>query len=134
MSDEQTELLREMVRWMRFNGMKQVKEVLTSTLNTEKKIIAYHHSDGKNTSRDSAKLSGISQSVITELWKEWLSLGLGETISTSGGGRFKRSFDLKMFGIVVPETKEEESEQKALPVGQSTQPTPSHQEEKKHEQ
>lgn len=104
-NDEQIELLREMVKWVRFSGMKQVKEVLMSTLNNEKKIIAYHHSDGKNTSTVISKLSGIAQPTISDLWKEWLSLGLGEAITASGGSRFKKSFDLKMFGIVVPEVK-----------------------------
>lgn len=104
-NNEQTELLREMVKWVRFSGMKQVKEVLTSTLNNEKKIIAYHYSDGKNTSTIISKLSGIAQPTISDLWKEWLSLGLGEAITASGGSRFKKSFDLKLFGIIVPEIK-----------------------------
>lgn len=113
-NNEQTELLREMVKWVRFSGMKQVKEVLMSTLNTEKKIIAYHYSDGKNTSTVISKFSGIAQPNISDLWKEWLSLGLGEAISASGGSRFKRSFDLKMFGIAVPEVKQKpDSQQKS---------------------
>lgn len=105
-NNEQTELLREMVKWVRFSGMKQVKEVLTSTLNNEKKIIAYHYSDGKNTSTVISKMSGIAQPTISDLWKEWLSLGLGEAITASGGSRFKKSFDLKLFGITVPEIKD----------------------------
>ena len=106
-NNEQTELLKEMVKWVRFSGMKQVKEVLSLTLNTEKKIIAYNYSDGKNTSTVISKMSGIAQPTISDLWKEWLSLGLGEAISASGGNRFKRSFDLKMFGIKVPEIKQQ---------------------------
>lgn len=110
-NNEHIELLREMVKWVRFSGMKQVKEVLISTLNTEKKIIAYNYSDGKNTSTVISKLSGIAQPTISDLWKEWLSLGLGEAISASGGNRFKKSFDLKMFGIKVPEIKQQMSTQ-----------------------
>lgn len=102
---EQTELLREMTKWLRFIGMKEVKVVLKDTLNDEKKIIAYHHSDGKNTSTTVSQLSGIAQQTVSSLWKDWLSLGLGEPVSTSGGNRFKKSFDLKMFGINVPEIK-----------------------------
>lgn len=105
--NEQTELLKEIAKWMRFSGMRQVKEVLTTTLDNEKKIVAYHHSDGKNTSTIISKLCGISQPGISELWKGWLSLGLGEAVSASGGSRFKKSFDLKMFGIMVPEFKQE---------------------------
>lgn len=102
---EQTELLKEMTKWLRFLGMKEVKVVLKDTLNDEKKIIAYHHSDGKNTSRTISEISGMAYQTVSDLWKEWLSLGLGEPVSASGGSRFKKSFDLKMFGIQVPEVK-----------------------------
>lgn len=104
-NSEQIELLKEIAKWMRFVGFKQVKDVLTSTLDNEKKILAYHLSDGKNTSTIISQLTGINQPRISEFWKEWLSLGLGESISASGGSRFKKSFDLKMFGVVVPEIK-----------------------------
>lgn len=112
--DEQTELLREIAKWVRFSGFGQVKTVLTTTLSDGKKVLAYHLSDGKNTSITISKLTGINQPKVTELWKEWLSLGLGESVSASGGSRFKKSFDLKMFGIAVPEIKPTgETEQKA---------------------
>ena len=117
---EQTELLKEILKWQKFSGMRQVKEVLTSTLDNEKKIIAYHHSDGKNTSTIIANLSDITQPKVSDLWRDWFSLGLGELIPTSGGNRFKKSFDLKMFGIVVPEIKQKttltEIENKTLGV------------------
>lgn len=103
--DESIELLRDMNKWLRFLGMKEVKVVLKETLNDDKKIIAYHYSDGKNTSRVISELSSLDQTTVSKLWKEWLSLGLGEAISASGGNRFKKSFDLKMFGITVPEVK-----------------------------
>lgn len=115
---EQTELLREMTKWLRFLGMKEVKAVLKDALNDEKKVSAYHHSDGKNTSTTVSQLSGISQQTVSSLWKDWLSLGLGEAISASGGSRFKKSFDLKMFGINVPEVKN--SAQKAEPQEEKT--------------
>ena len=111
-SQEQTRLLREIEKWLRFMGLGQAKTVLTTTLDNEKKILAYHLSDGKNTSTVIAGLTGINQSRVTELWKEWLSLGLGEPISASGGSRFKKSFDLKMFGIQVPEIKQKTVEEK----------------------
>jgi len=109
-NNEQIELLREMVKWLRFMGLEKAKVVLTTTLDAGKKILAYHLSDGKNTSTVIANLTGISQSRVTEWWKEWLSVGLGEAMIASGGSRFKRSFDLKMFGIVVPEVKQKDDE------------------------
>lgn len=108
--EEKIELLREIAKWSRFMGFKQVKEVLASQMNDEKKAHAYHLSDGKNTSTIISKATGINQPRVTELWKEWMVLGLGESISASGGSRFKRSFDLKMFGISIPESKQKSNE------------------------
>lgn len=106
MSDnEQVGLMREMVMWLRFMGMDKAKSVLTTTLNNDKKIVAYNLSDGKNTSTSIANQVGLSQARISELWKEWLMVGIGESISASGGRRFKKSFDLKMFGIQIPNIK-----------------------------
>ena len=109
-NDEQTELLKEMTMWLRFMGLEKAKTVLSITLDTEKKILVYHLSDGKNTSTTISNRVGLSQPRISELWKGWLSLGLGESISASGGSRFKRSFDLKMFGISIPEIKQKSNE------------------------
>lgn len=110
--EEQLELLRDIDKWLRFMGFKQVKEVLTTTLDDPKKVHAYHLSDGKNTSTIISKATRINQPRITELWKEWLSLGLGESVSASGGSRFKHSFDLKMFNIPLPEIKQKTTESK----------------------
>jgi len=105
-NNEQTALLKEIAKWVRFSGFKQVKEVLQTSLDNEKKILAYHLSDGKTTSTVISQKTGINQPKVTELWKEWLTLGLGESITASGGSRFKRSFELKMFGIVVSDVKQ----------------------------
>ena len=102
-NDEQISLLREIAKWSRFIGYKQVKEVLESQLDDKKKILAYHLSDGENSSIVISKKTGINQPRVTELWKDWLSLGLGESIPVRGGSRFKKSFELRMFGITVPE-------------------------------
>ena len=109
-NNEQTALLKEIAKWVRFSGFKQVKEVLQTTLDDKKKIFAYHLSDGKTTSTVISQKTGINQPKISELWKEWLTLGLGESITASGGSRFKRSFDLKMFGMQVPEIKSEQQQ------------------------
>lgn len=112
-NNEQTALLKEIAKWVRFSGFKQVKDVLQTTLDNEKKILAYHLSDGKTTSTVISQKTGINQPKVTELWKEWVTLGLGESITASGGSRFKRSFDLKMFGIVVSEVKRKDDQ---LPI------------------
>ncbi len=99
-------MLKDIEKWLRFLGFNQVKEVPFTTLNNPKKIHAYHLSDEKNTSVSIAKSIGVSQPRVTEMWKEWMSLGIGESIPASGGSRFKKSFDLKMFGMKIPELDE----------------------------
>lgn len=102
--NEQTELLREILKWTKFSGMKAVKEVLNSALDTPQKRIAYHLSDGSKGSIEVGKASGIaSTETITRYWKSWAISGLGENIAVKGGKRFKRSFNLEDFGIEIPE-------------------------------
>ena len=105
LEEEQVKLLREILKWERFTGMKEVKAALESTLDTDQKKTAYQASDGSRGTREVARISGYgSKSTIERLWKIWRRLGLGETSPVQGSGeRFTRSFDLEDFGIEVPE-------------------------------
>ena len=119
--NEQTELLREILKWIKFAGMKEVKNTLVSVLDAELKRLAYHLSDGTRGTVKIAKLAGIgSTSTVFDMWQAWLKSGLGESIPVKGGSRFKRSFDLEDFGIEVPRVKEVEKEEKQ--VAESTTP------------
>ena len=110
---EQTILLREILKWIKFAGIKEVKNTLVSLLDTEQKRLVYHLSDGGRGIVKIAKLVGIgSTKTIFDMWQAWLKFGLGESIPVKGGTRFKRSFDLKDFGIEVPQIKEPEREEK----------------------
>jgi len=112
MSDsEQILLLKEIVKWLRFNGMKPVGDALSSILDDEYKKLAYHFSDGVKTTREIAKNSGMGKNEVSKLWKDCYLLGLGEHISASGGNRFRKSFELKDFDISIPETKQETGKQ-----------------------
>jgi hypothetical protein len=120
--NDQTELLKEILKWIRFAGMKGVKEQLESTLETDQKKSVYQLSDGHKTRADISEITGASTGAISGHWKKWAILGLGEKIAVRGGGdRFKRAFDLENFGIEVPEIrtgstpeqdKKEQTEQK----------------------
>lgn len=113
--NEQTELLREILKWIKFTGMKEVKEILNSVLETDQKKLAYQLSDGNMGSVEIGKASGIaSTETITRYWKSWVKSGLGENVSVKGGKRFKRSFDLEDLGIEVPESKETKKEEKQV--------------------
>ena len=102
--NEQTEVLREILKWVRFAGIKEAKAVLETSMDTEQKRAAYHVSDGSRGTREVASKAGYgSKSTIEVLWKKWRRLGLGESFQVKGGGeRFRRSFDLEDFEIEVP--------------------------------
>jgi hypothetical protein len=110
--NEQTQLLREILKWIKFAGMKELKSTLLSVLDTDVKKFVYQKSDGTNGSVELAKLAGIgSNKTVANMWNEWLKLSLGENIPVRGGSRFKRSFDLDDFGIGLPELPQKTSQE-----------------------
>jgi len=124
--NDQTQLLREILKWIKFAGMKEVKSTLTSVLDTDAKRLVYQKSDGTFGTVELAKLAGLgSNRTVTDMWDTWLKLGLGESIPVKGGSRFKRTFDLEDFGIKVPEAKTENVQEKAKeePAGQKPEVT-----------
>jgi hypothetical protein len=104
-NDEQTELLKEILKWIRFAGMKGVKDQIEATLETDQKKTVYQLSDGSKTIADINKITGVSTGSISGYWQKWVKLGLGEKIAVKGGDRFKRSFDLEDLGVEIPEIK-----------------------------
>lgn len=103
--------LRELITWAKFSGIKEVKPVLELKLDSDLKRRVYHLSDGKNSIRDIAKLTNdIAFKSVANYWQEWEKTGLGLYKVVNGFNRFKRSFDLKDFGINVPELPKAEKE------------------------
>jgi hypothetical protein len=101
--NEQIRLLNEILKWIRFSGLKEVKGVLASALDTDQKKIVYQLSDGSKGIVEIGKAAGISSTAtISRYWKSWARLGLGDYLAVKGGDRFKRAFDLEDLGIEVP--------------------------------
>jgi len=111
--NEQTKLLREILKWIKFAGMKDAKNTLVSVLDTNHKRLVYHLSNGARGTVKIARLVGIgSNKTVSNMWQAWLKLGLGESIPVRGGSRFRRSFDLEDLGIEVPRIKSVEKEKR----------------------
>lgn len=115
--DEHIRLLTEILKWTKFAGMKGVREVLSSVLDTEPKKIAYQLSDGSIGMVEIGKAAGISSTAtMSRYWNSWSKLGLGDYMPVKGGDRFKRSFDLEEVGFEVPPIRENVKEDKQATV------------------
>jgi len=101
-TNEQTEILREILKWIKFAGAKEVKNVLVSVLDTEQKRLIYHLSDGNRGSLEIAKAAGTSDTTVRRYWALWIRQGIVESLRVRGGERYKKSFELEDFGIEVP--------------------------------
>lgn len=101
-NNEQTAILKEILKWIRFAGAKEVKNVLLNTLNTEQKRLIYHLSDGSHSSLEIGKAAGISDVTVRRLWAAWVRQGIVQSIKVRGGERYMKAFDLEDFGIEIP--------------------------------
>ena len=97
-------LMEEAIILLRIVTKPEITSRLKSALETDDLKLAFHHSDGKKT-KDIEELTGIKKDRMTNLWKQWTSLGFGEMISVKGGNRFVRSISLEDYGIKIPKIK-----------------------------
>lgn len=106
-SKETNEILKEILKWQKFQGREILKKkIREGNLFTDKKyILVYHYSDGDKSSRQISKITGIGYKKVQSLWKEWISLGLAEPSEKYGGGRCKRLFEVKDLGLELPKVK-----------------------------
>jgi len=109
------ELLREIAKWVRFEGIQRARQVVSEALKKDAEKLAYHYSDGRS-SADVAKLAGVSDFAVRSYWKKWVTVGL-VVPSAKFKGRYERILSLKDLGIEVPlkraETEKEELEKAA---------------------
>jgi DNA-binding MarR family transcriptional regulator len=98
------ELLREILKWTRFEGIQKARDTLETLLKTDIEKIIYQNSDGR-TSREIAQLVGTSHPTVIRHWKRWSVYGIVEEVRSRGGSRYKRVFSLPDFGIEVPQTE-----------------------------
>lgn len=94
------ELLREILKWIKFDGMQKVKNTLIDVLQKDVEKTIYEASDGKS-SIDIAKVAGVSHQTVVNYWKKWARIGLVEAERAQGGTRYRRVFSLEDFGIEV---------------------------------
>jgi hypothetical protein len=102
--DEIVTLLEELVRWARFQGIQQAKQVLKGLLedpekgDTPKSI--YHFSDGRS-SEEIGKVVGVSSQTVRNYWRSWFTSGV-VVPSRRYKGRFEKVFNLEDLGMSLP--------------------------------
>ena len=98
------DILREILKWTKFEGMQKVKQVLEASLDNDVKKLIYELSDGKS-SPEIARIAEVDQSTVRDYWKKWAVPGIVE-IHPNYKKRYRRLFSLSEVGIEVPEVEE----------------------------
>ena len=104
-NEEILKTLKEMLKWLKFSGVKEVRTVMSSALETEQKRLVFHLSDGNRGIIEIGKLANVGSSTVARYWEAWYRLGLMEPIPVKGGVRYKKAFELEDFGFNVPQMK-----------------------------
>ena len=103
------QVLKEILKWTKFQGWKEVKDVLLSQLKDERMKLIYHLSDGKST-REIARKTGVSHNTVYEYWKKWSKVPIVEPVIVKGKTRYRKMFELEDFGIEIPDISKKEVE------------------------
>jgi hypothetical protein len=94
--------LEQILKWTKFAGSQQLKNILSQTLENDKAASIYELSDGKRGTREIAKLVGVkSNATVAAYWKKWNKLGIVES-SPMYQGRYRRICSLEEVGLTVP--------------------------------
>lgn len=116
MSKRQTEILKEMLNWIRFMGMNEARDVIDGALSyedNEKKErsarIAYELTDGTNSTTDIEDYIGYSYRWVSQRQMEWAKLGI---VDKPGNNQsYEHLASLTELGIHCPDIPEPEAEE-----------------------
>jgi hypothetical protein len=94
--------LDQILKWTRFAGVQQLKNILSQNLQNDTAALIYEFSDGSRGTREIARLVGIRSHVtIARYWEKWSRLGIVEP-SPPYQGRYRRICSLEEVGLTVP--------------------------------
>lgn len=85
-NNENKEILTEILKWQKLQGIRTLRDILPSILDDDKKIKAYEMTNGKTATKEIAKPLGISKDVVVGWWREWFSQGIVNKVPQKGGG------------------------------------------------
>lgn len=94
--------MKELLKWTRFAGMQQLRNILTQNLQTQIELLVYEASNGTRGAREVAQAAGLgSHTTVLSYWKKWAKVGIVEP-STKFEGRYQRICSLEEVGLTVP--------------------------------
>ena len=95
------QILREILRWSRFENFPKLRKILLDTLKTHQEKLVYEFTDGEKSRYDIAKETGIPESTVRSWWDRWYNLGILEP-SGKRKGRPQKIVALEDMGIEAP--------------------------------
>jgi transcription initiation factor TFIIIB Brf1 subunit/transcription initiation factor TFIIB len=103
--EEMLILLRELVKWSKFESIPKLRTVLEQNLTNDKEKIIYEFSNGERSTRDVAKVADVSHVTVQNYWEKWSKLGIVDK-SEKYEGRYRHICSLEEVGLTVPEVKD----------------------------
>jgi len=118
MPERQTEILEEMLNWIRFIGMNEARDVIDDALSYEddeekerSARIAYELTDGTNSTYDMADYIDFSYQWVSDRQMQWAKLGIVEKGAENQPYEHIASLtELGIYCPTIPESVEEEGE------------------------
>lgn len=96
--------LEQLAIWTRVMGYASARETLQSALDTEEKRRVYAAMDGQRGVQEIQELTGVNVRYISEWGQAWERLGIAvPSKASSVKGRRQRAFDLRDFGLGLPD-------------------------------
>lgn len=108
-NSNQTKILMEILKWIKFSGMKEIRELLTNVLSTNTERLMYELTDGEASTRDIAVKCNVTHVTVGNYWQKWKVMGILEATEKYNGKRYKKICSLKEIGIDVPEISVKEA-------------------------
>jgi transposase len=115
---DSVQILREILRWSRFENFPKLRKILLDTLKTPEEKLVYELTDGEKSRYDIAKETGIQDSTVRSWWERWYNLGILEP-SGKRKGRPQKIMALEDMGIEVPKMPTKKPEVKKEKVTES---------------
>jgi len=77
MTEQETnQILREMLKWHKLQGMKALRELIPTLLDDRKKRAVYELSDGKSGVKEISERAGVATGTISSWWTSWHCYGI----------------------------------------------------------